>query len=1257
MLLKRIMKKFLQFSVGLFMLTVLACDSGTGNSTSNLRIINNSKQATTSSINVYFEKPDDWNEAWIWFDSESNGSWETTQLRTSPGDMTKYRTVEGKEWFKKEFSSINSVTFLFNCGDWSKKISDSANNQRDFVTTSNIWVRADGSSTDYDPFPAKPQITVTPAGKQFYGNEIVNVNIQIESSSDVTERYCLLSNQRIDLESNNVTIQEINSGMQVGDVKTLKVFATNSDGTTETDEYKFEKIEEPQGITIFFEKPTSWSETWIWFDKDSNNVWETTLLKQAPGDMIKYRTVDGKDWYKKTISDTSSVTFLFNGGNWNQKIDDNGSNYSTTANIWVREDKSYTFTDPIETKPVILVDPTSTKFTEDSFCINVSISSSTTLTESYYTVNGVRNEFNTSGNPLQICFENALVGDVIKLKVYASNEHGLTETDEFIYERIEEEKITIYFEKPTDWNEAWIWFDKDSDNVWETTVLAQAPGDMTLYRTVGGKDWYKKEITQTQSVTFLFNAGNWNQKITNNGNDFVTTKNCWIDSEGLKDYDPVDNQPPSSEITYPADSATVEGTVAVTINANDNVAVTKVELYFDSEKVGECTTSPFIINWNTKLCANKTAELRARAYDAAGNNAYSAALNITVENAVDTEPPSVQVTSPADGAVLTGSVQITANTSDNVGVTKVEYYFDNNKVAESTQAPFSTNWNTTSSRNTTDTLEARAYDAAGNIGYCRSVSVTLDNSNYVEQNTNVILQGFYWYIRNPQSEEEDYSNETEAESDLYDYIAKVKAEDFYNDGFSHIWLPPSGKAFSPNTDYNAGYAVYDHYDLGEFDQMGRVRTKYGTKDKLIAAVNALHTRKIKVVADIVMNQMLGTDNGESINYSRGIEVHEDGSTSDLGSGSIEAYVNFDFSNTVDESPRGTTYSSFEWTKDHFDGMENYSKYYLFSGKELDDVNIFSGDNDIRTDIILGADLDYQNLECQNEMLSWSKWLVETVGIDGFRVDAIRHIDNGFVKRWANEMTTYMNNTGRSDRMLMFGENWDGWKERLTAYQNGNPGGNNSFDQTNPGSYSGIGGSMSLFDVPLHYDFQKIAGESNESLDINQLPDRGLLAANPDKAVTFVDNHDTVPTEMLASYIPLHTKLQAYTYILLNEKGTPCVYYRDMYKGNFVSEYENDNKEYLYNSIKKLIEIRHKNAYGGTYYYRSKSGILGCKRYGDSAHAGSGLVYLIRQNGASNNSLNIPCDGKNYVLAAGSGSRNGNDFYLNDGSNWAVWIVQ
>ncbi len=60
-------------------------------------------------------------------------------------------------------------------------------------------------------------------------------------------------------------------------------------------------------------------------------------------------------------------------------------------------------------------------------------------------------------------------------------------------------------------------------------------------------------------------------------------------------------------------------------------------------------------------------------------------------------------------------------------------------------------------------------------------------------------------------------------------------------------------------DSDVGYALYDLFDLGEFDQKGSVRRKYRTKDEYLRAIKAAQDAGIRIYADVVLNHKLGAD--------------------------------------------------------------------------------------------------------------------------------------------------------------------------------------------------------------------------------------------------------------------------------------------------------------------------------------------------------------------------------------------------------------
>ena len=180
---------------------------------------------------------------------------------------------------------------------------------------------------------------------------------------------------------------------------------------------------------------------------------------------------------------------------------------------------------------------------------------------------------------------------------------------------------------------------------------------------------------------------------------------------------------PTVAFSAPASGASVSGTVSVQVSAADNVGVDSVSLSVDGVLVGTDTSSPYTFTWNTATASNGSHTLLAVAADAAGNTT-STTISASVNNpAADMTPPVVAIVTPTSGATVSGNVSVKVNTSDNVGVSRVELYVDGALKATSTTAPFTTTWNARKAPVGTHTLQCKAYDAAGNAGTSTSVAV------------------------------------------------------------------------------------------------------------------------------------------------------------------------------------------------------------------------------------------------------------------------------------------------------------------------------------------------------------------------------------------------------------------------------------------------------------------------------------------------------------------------------------------------------
>ncbi|HEY0586486.1 MAG TPA: S8 family serine peptidase, partial [Pseudoduganella sp.] len=191
-----------------------------------------------------------------------------------------------------------------------------------------------------------------------------------------------------------------------------------------------------------------------------------------------------------------------------------------------------------------------------------------------------------------------------------------------------------------------------------------------------------------------------------------------------------DTTKPVVSIAAPLGSSTVSGVVPVSINATDNVGVTRVELKVNSTVIGTDTSAPFAFSWDSKGVVNGMASLTAVAYDAAGNVAGSAPVSVNVANSTttvittDTTPPTVRVTNPVGGRV-NGNVSVNVSAADNRPASElaVSIYIDGILKASGTGSSLSYSWQTNREAKGNHTVKAVAKDKAGNAS-SSSVTVT-----------------------------------------------------------------------------------------------------------------------------------------------------------------------------------------------------------------------------------------------------------------------------------------------------------------------------------------------------------------------------------------------------------------------------------------------------------------------------------------------------------------------------------------------------
>ncbi len=478
----------------------------------------------------------------------------------------------------------------------------------------------------------------------------------------------------------------------------------------------------------------------------------------------------------------------------------------------------------------------------------------------------------------------------------------------------------------------------------------------------------------------------------------------------------------------------------------------------------------------------------------------------------------------------------------------------------------------------------------------------------MEQNS-TMLQGFEWYL---------------PEDKKHWRLITEQAEEFARMGITHIWLPPAYKAAGGAAD--VGYSVYDTYDLGEFDQKGSIATKYGTKDEYITAIQALQANGMKVLADIVLNHRMGADEKETVLVN--IKEEKDRSAQREGEHEAEVWSKFTFPG------RAGKYSDFRWNWTHFDGADwddarRQKAILLFHGKEWD-----SGvdSENVNYDYLMGVDLDMGNEEVRAELERWGKWYLEITGVDGFRLDAVKHIRNTFFRDWLGKLRS---ETGKE--LPSVGEYWSPETDRLCQY------------------IEESGRCCRLFDVPLHFQLYKASTAKGE-FDMATLMNGTLCAADGAMAVTFVDNHDTQPGQALQSWVEGWFRPLAYAIVLLQKEGIPCVFWGDLYG-------------ILHDGIAPLpelpvlLKLRQSNAWGEQHNYFDDYNVVGFTRCGDERHPGLALLISDGAGGTKNMYVGQQYEGCRFYDALKHcgetvviGDNGCADFRV-EGGSVSVWIPQ
>jgi len=190
----------------------------------------------------------------------------------------------------------------------------------------------------------------------------------------------------------------------------------------------------------------------------------------------------------------------------------------------------------------------------------------------------------------------------------------------------------------------------------------------------------------------------------------------------------IDTTPPTVSLSTPSEGATVTGSVTLSANAQDDVAVDHVDFLVDGNQIASVTSAPYDLIWDSRGVADGSHTIAARATDGVGHTTTSTAVNVTVSNP-DTIPPVSTIrcngTTCATG-FYTAAVSVTLSASDTggSGLDQIVYTTDGSD-------PTATNGTVYTGAFTvpqTTTVRYRAFDNADNAETVQSQLVQVDTT-------------------------------------------------------------------------------------------------------------------------------------------------------------------------------------------------------------------------------------------------------------------------------------------------------------------------------------------------------------------------------------------------------------------------------------------------------------------------------------------------------------------------------------------------
>jgi glycosidase len=452
-------------------------------------------------------------------------------------------------------------------------------------------------------------------------------------------------------------------------------------------------------------------------------------------------------------------------------------------------------------------------------------------------------------------------------------------------------------------------------------------------------------------------------------------------------------------------------------------------------------------------------------------------------------------------------------------------------------------------------------------------------------------------------------------------------------GYTSLWLPPPAKAGSV---FSVGYDLFDPFDLGDKNQRGTIRTKYGTKAELLQVMETAHRFGLRVYFDNIMNHrgfdVPGYNASTPTNLYPGLTAQDfhlrrqaDGTHRNWDNianyGDIFQVQNRPLFGLVDLANENGANANYGLTEGSTTNKLSYlrqpgsNSYYM-------DTNLPAIAGPWRP--FNGTNGDPVIEDVNAHLIRAAMWMMNETRCDGFRFDAVKHTPSSF---FGDTTATTSGYVGAIQTMFDYVHGY-GSSVTGNGYVENDDNRNSSFDSETtrndallfgehlgePPSYSEYyNRGMRLVDSPLQGTLNNVLGNPSASLiGLDQRDSGGFSAPN---RVMYAQSHDNafaVRRELQLAYMFTREGIPVIYSDGYNQSGAPD-YFPQIANAPYLGQF-GDNK------MPDIAWLHHQLARGGTRARWSDADIVAFERYdyrdGGSDADQTTVLFIMNDNYAS-----------------------------------------